>query len=85
MRHSAQALAGVVEAGSTLAVHGGGALATRYGGPICWPDLVAWLQSTFEVTVSPQTVGRRQWAADIEPQTLSRELRALGYRKRQQA
>ncbi len=30
-------------------------------------DLVAWLQSTFEVTLSPQT--------------LSRELRALGYRK----
>ncbi len=53
------ALAGVVEAGPTLAVHG----------VVRWRilDLVAWLQATFDVTLSPHT--------------LSRELRALGYRK----
>lgn len=54
-----EALAGIVEAGPKLALHG----------VVRWRivDLVAWLQSTFAVTVSPQT--------------LSRELRALGYRK----
>jgi transposase len=54
-----EALAGAVEAGPELALHG----------VVRWriADLVAWLQGTFGVTVSPQTLGR--------------ELRALGYRK----
>ena len=54
-----RALAGIVEAGPELALHG----------VVRWriADLVGWLQSTFAVTLSPQT--------------LSRELRALGYRK----
>ena len=60
-RTEREALAGVVEAGPDLALHG----VARSGGPIWRPDLVAWLHTTFEVTVSPQT--------------LSRELRALGY------
>ena len=53
------ALAGIVEAGPVLTVHG----------VVRWriADLVAWLRSTFGVTLSPQTLGR--------------ELRALGYRK----
>ena len=53
------ALAGIVEAGPVLAVHG----------VVRWriTDLVVWLQTRFGVTLSPQT--------------LSRELRALGYRK----
>ncbi len=59
MRPQRQALAGIVEAGPTLAMHG----------VVRWriADLVAWLKATFDVTLSPQT--------------LSRELRALGYRK----
>ena len=54
-----EALAGIVEAGPELTVHG----------VVRWriADLVAWLQGTFGVTLSEQT--------------LSRELRALGYRK----
>jgi len=42
-----EALAGVVEAGPEPALHG----------VVRWriADLVAWLQGTFEVTVSPQT------------------------------
>ncbi len=45
-----QALAGVVEAGPTLALHG----------VVRWRilDLVVWLQSTFDVTLSPQTLER---------------------------
>ena len=61
-----EALAGVVQGWSRAGFARGGALAARSGGPI-WriADLVAWLHTTFEVTVSPQT--------------LSRERRALGY------
>ena len=65
-----EALAGVVEAGPEPALHGvvrwRPDLAARSGGPIWRPDLVAWLHTTCEFTVSPQT--------------LSRERRALGYR-----
>ena len=52
-----EALAGMVEAGPELALHG----------VVRWriADLVAWLHTTCEVTVSPQT--------------LSRERRGLGY------
>ena len=57
-----EALAGVVEAGPELALHGvvrwRPDLAARSGGSPIWriADLVAWLHTTFEVTVSPQTL-----------------------------